>query len=272
MLIKVNEHNTLLILKVALSPMNKLRTARLLMTATILLIIVFQGYWIRKLYREETNNFKKTTDIIFRDAMYRLQVQRFSGDTLAFRGALDDNLFMADFISSVEKVKGDSTIQKLVISMNTHQEKVTADEEYPGKKYKQDTVVYVTSKKGGLPLPQIEELLTKNKNLSDSIPVKRIDSLYKALLSKEGIEVEFKIIKNSRVINQSDFSIQKVTIKIDEPVGIFTTKSVPVGLINPTFYRAEFKDPKLYVFSSWVILPMNSFFISVNLFCASKFL
>ncbi len=248
MLIKVNEHNTLLILKVALSPMNKLRTARLLMTATILLIIVFQGYWIRKLYREETNNFKKTTDIIFRDAMYRLQAQRFSGDTLAFRGALDDNLFMADFISSVEKVKGDSTIQKLVISMNTHQEKVTADEEYPGKKYKQDTVVYVTSKKGGLPLPQIEELLTKNKNLSDSIPVKRIDSLYKALLSKEGIEVEFKIIKNSRVINQSDFSIQKVTIKIDEPVGIFTTKRVPVGLINPTFYRAEFKDPKLYVF------------------------
>jgi two-component system phosphate regulon sensor histidine kinase PhoR len=225
---------------------NKLRTARVLMAATILLIIGFQAYWLRKLYHEETNNFRKTTDIVFRDAMYKLQAQRFSGDSMIFRGALDDNLFMADFISSVEKIKGDSTKQKLVISMNTHTEKTTGDEEPATQKHNKDTVVYMTSKKNdGLPPPDIEELLVKNKNLSDSIPIKRVDSMYGALLAKEGIDVDFNIIRTNPVL--LDSAEQKLTIKLDEPRGTFSTKRVPVGLVRPVFYRAEFKDPGMYV-------------------------
>ncbi|HMU09321.1 MAG TPA: hypothetical protein PKC54_04900, partial [Ferruginibacter sp.] len=138
--------------------MNKLRTARLLMAATILLIIAFQVYWMRKLYGEETTSFKKTTDIIFRDAMYRLQAQRFSGDTMALRGGLDDNLFMADFISSVEKIKGgDSLNQRLVISMDSHSEKISNSEGEPGQKNSKDTIIYVSTKKNDIPPPIIAE-------------------------------------------------------------------------------------------------------------------
>lgn len=223
--------------------MNKLYTARVLMAATILLIIGFQAYWLRKLYHEETNNFKKTTDIVFRDAMYKLQAQRFSGDTMAFRGVLEDNLFMADFISSVEKIKGDNTKQKLVISMNTHTERTTSVEEPVVKN--QDTVVYVTSKKDGPRPPRLEEMLAGNKNLSDSIPVKRIDSMYRALLATEGVNVNFKIIKSRPVMRDS--AHQKFTIKLDETNGAFTTKPVPVGLVSPVFYRADFNDPGMYV-------------------------
>lgn len=166
--------------------MNKLRTARVLMAATILLIIAFQVYWMQKLYVEETTNFKKTTDVIFRDAMYRLQVQRFTGDTLALRGELNDNLFMADFISSVEKIKGgDSLKQKLVISMDSHTEKVSSTEER-NKINDRDTVVYMSSKQDDIPPPFMGQMLLRNKNLSDSIPVKAIDSIYKALLLKKG--------------------------------------------------------------------------------------
>ena len=166
--------------------------ARVLMTATILLIIAFQAYWMRKLYLEETAGFKKTTDVIFRDAMYRLQVQRFSGDTLALRGGLDDNLFMADFISSVEKIKGsDSLKQRLVISMDTHSEKVVTTEEKQAAKRDKDTVIYVTSKDKDLPPPILAETLIRTRNLSDSIPVRTVDSMYRALLLKEGINVNF---------------------------------------------------------------------------------
>jgi len=228
--------------------MNKLRTARVLMAATILLIIAFQVYWIRKLYGEETSNFKKTTDIIFRDAMYRLQVQRFAGDTLALRGELNDNLFMADFISSVEKIKGgDSLKQKLVISMDSHTEKVGSTEER-GKKTDRDTVVYMSSKQDDIPPPFMDQLLLRNKNLSDSIPVTAVDSIYRIMLSKEGINVKFDIVKTNPALIASDSGAAKrFTIKIDEPRGAFATKRVPVGLLNPVFYRAEFTDPGLYV-------------------------
>ena len=230
--------------------MNKLHTARLLMMATILLIIAFQVYWMRKLYSEETSNFKKTTDVIFRDAMYRLQAQRFSGDTMAFRGALDDNLFMADFISSVEKIKGgDSLKQRLVISMDTHAEKMTSSGEESGKKESKDTIVYVSTKNNDIPPPMIAESLLKNKRLSDSIPVKTVDSMYRALLAKEGISVKFSIFKtNPSMIASDSGGKNKFTIKLNEPRGAFSTKRVPVGLLKPVFYRAEFSDPGLYVF------------------------
>lgn len=229
--------------------MNKLRTARLLMAATILLIIAFQVYWMRKLYGEETTNFKKTTDIIFRDAMYRLQAQRFSGDTMALRGGLDDNLFMADFISSVEKIKGgDSLKQRLVISMDSHSEKISSSEGEPGKKNSNDTIVYVSTPKNDIPPPSIAAALLKNRNITDSIPVKSVDSMYRALLSKEGISVDFSIIKTNPVMIESDSGAKKFTIKMNEPRGVFSTKRVPVGLFKPVFYRAEFSDPGLYVF------------------------
>lgn len=218
------------------------------MAASILLIIAFQVYWMRKLYIEETASFKKTTDIIFRDAMYRLQAQRFSGDTLALRGELDDNLFMADFISSVERIKsGDSLKQRLVISMNSHTETVSSHEKKEIKNGA-DTLVYVSAKEERLLSPHAAELFSKSKKISDSIPLKTIDSMYRALLLKEGIPVNFRVIKTNPALPGLDSGEKKITIQLHEPRSAFSTKRVPVGLLNPVFYRAEFDSPGLYIF------------------------
>jgi two-component system, OmpR family, phosphate regulon sensor histidine kinase PhoR len=121
--------------------MNKLGTARVLMAATILLIAGFQVYWIKKLYHEEDNNFRKTADVIFRDAMYKLQAERFTGDTLVFKGMPEDNLFMTDIISSINHGgKKDSMKQKMVISMSSTTEVSTLK-----KKVDKDTVVYINT-------------------------------------------------------------------------------------------------------------------------------
>ena len=218
------------------------------MAATILLIIAFQVYWMRKLYREERENFKKTSDIIFRDAMYRLQAQRFSGDTIALRAGVSDNLFMADFISSVEKIRGsDSLKQKLVISMDTHSEQVVAGDKEPARKKEKDTIVYVTTKNNGLPHPVFDQLISGKKKLSDSIPVRTVDSMYRALLTKEGINVNFTVIKTNPTLLAADSGVKRFTIRMEEPSGEFSTKRVPVGLMNPIFYRAEFSDPGIYL-------------------------
>jgi len=222
--------------------MNKLRTARVLMAATILLIAAFQVYWIKKLYREEQNNFKKTADVIFRDAMYRLQAERFTGDTLVFKGMPEDNLFMADIISSIQRGNSrDSIKQKMVISMSSDTEISTE------RKIDKDTVVYVNSKEGGTPPLQIEKLLEHNETLNDSIPVKCIDSMYSALLAKEGIDVGFNIIIAKAQKSDSSGTAIKFTVKSDSPSSSFTTRKVPVGFLSPVFYKAEFKDATMYI-------------------------
>jgi two-component system, OmpR family, phosphate regulon sensor histidine kinase PhoR len=218
------------------------------MAATILLLIAFQLYWMRKLYGEEKDNFKKTTDVVFRDAMYRMQVQRFSGDSMALRSGLGDNLFMADFISSFEKIKGDSLKQRLVISMDTHSEQIISHDEKDVKKRSGDTLVYVSATKKDVPPPPfITEELLKNKKLSDSLPVKAVDSIFRALLLKEGIHVPFRIIKTDPVMLASDSGANSFTIKLNETGNAFSTRRIPVGLLKPVFYRAEFDNPGMHL-------------------------
>ncbi|HMI77998.1 MAG TPA: HAMP domain-containing sensor histidine kinase [Ferruginibacter sp.] len=221
-----------------------MNTARLLMAATILLVVAFQFYWIKKLYREEDNNFKKSADIIFREAMYRLQAERFTGDTMIFKGMPGDNLFMTDVISSIKQVRTkDSVQQKLVISMSTEEEKMSPAIINTLKKQK-DTVIYVDTKEGGVPPPHIERFLEHNKTINDSIPVKRIDSLYTALLAKEGIDVPYRIIK---IATPKRDSGMQFTVSIDKPGKVFATKRVPVGFLSPVFYKAEFDNTSAYV-------------------------
>jgi len=225
--------------------MNKLRTARLLMAATILLVVAFQFYWIKKLYREEDNNFKKSADIIFREAMYRLQAERFTGDTMVFKGMPGDNLFMTDVISSIKQVRTkDSANQKLVISMSTDEEQMVPVIKRTLKKQK-DTVIYVDTKQGGVPPLHIEKFLEHNKTINDSIPVKRIDSLYAALLAKEGVDVSYRIIKIAAP-GRDSASVQ-LTVSIDKRAKVFATKRVPVGFISPVYYKAEFADSRMHI-------------------------
>jgi two-component system phosphate regulon sensor histidine kinase PhoR len=231
--------------------MNKLRTARLLMAATVLLIIAFQAYWLRKLYQEETANFKKSTDIIFRESMYRLQTQRFAGDSIFLKGLPGENLFMSDLVTTVQRIgieSGDSTKKDFTISLKTSAE--TGDPNLH-LSAKDDKVVYVNTHDGAVPPLQVARFLGKSKTLNDTIPVKRIDSMYTALLAKEGIGVKFHIIKDSGLhnISLSDSNKKMLTVKVDAKESKnFSTKKVPVGFLSPVFYSAEFGDVSLYIF------------------------
>ncbi len=215
------------------------------MAATILLIAAFQVYWIKKLYREEENNFKKTADIIFREAMYRLQAERFTGDTLVFKGSPGDNLFMTDVVNTIQKERiKDSGHQQMVISMSTGARVLLQDR--PEKRQDKDTMIYVDTKEHGLPPAEVRQFLEKNGTLNDSIPIRRIDSLYSALLAKEGINVKYQIVKSAPPILKDSPEL-KLTIQLDTPAKVFTTRRVPVGFLSPVFYKAEFDSPAMHL-------------------------
>jgi two-component system phosphate regulon sensor histidine kinase PhoR len=229
--------------------MNKLRTARVLMIATMVVIVAFQAYWIRKLFAEEKENFKKSTDIIFKESMYRLQAERFAGDsTMMYRALPADNLFMKDVMSTVQKVqvlKDSSTAPRVMISMSTNSEMRGFAGDSGIARIKSDTTLFVNGKEKGKPIA-IERLLRHNQTLNDTIPVKRIDSLYTAMLAKEGINVSYNIVRIDPTITK-DSGMKQFTIRIDEPAKAFTTKRVPVGFLSPTFYRAEFATPTMFL-------------------------
>ena len=221
------------------------------MVATILLVLAYQLYWIKKLYEEENTNFKKSADLTFRETMYRLQAERFTGDTMVFKGLPGDNIFMSDVISSVQQVRvnSDSAKQRLVISMNTNTETSTPELPAIKKQLNKDTVIYIDTKEGKETAPHIERFLEHNPTLNDSIPIKRIDSLYTVLLEKEGINVGYSIIKSGLKPTgpADDAAASQVVLEIHPDPKTFSTKPVPVGFLSPIFYRAEFQSPATHI-------------------------
>ena len=88
--------------------MKKLRTARILMALSVLVITGFQVYWLVTLYDDKSSSIKKNTDIIFRETLYQLQVKRFKNDSL-FLGLPGENLFMVDMVNVLRREVDDTT-------------------------------------------------------------------------------------------------------------------------------------------------------------------
>jgi signal transduction histidine kinase len=94
---------------------SKLQIARLLMLAAIVLIAGFQVYWLHKLYSEEASGFKKTTDVVFRETMYKVQAQRLNRDSFFYKYIPEQNSFMGDVAELVT-----SKIPRISFSTNSN--------------------------------------------------------------------------------------------------------------------------------------------------------
>ena len=223
--------------------MNKLQTARLLMAISILLILVFQAYWLNKVFEEGKSSFNKTTDLTFKETLYRLQAARFTGDTMFFKSIPGGNVFMSDMVQAVHKVgvyRGDTT-KKFIISTTMN---ATSSVKNVDSSLKNERLI-IRSKKDNLPV--IEKLLRENRTLGDTIPLKSIDSLYNILLAREGIHVNYRLLVSDSPVNDS--------------VETYSTRKVAVGLVDPVFYRAVFTDPTWHVFRDIAMQVLLSLFL-----------
>jgi signal transduction histidine kinase len=72
--------------------MKKLFFTKALMIAVVLLIALFEAYWLTKLYKDEYNVLKKEADVTFRETIFKLQRNQFEKDTVLF-GKKDTILF-----------------------------------------------------------------------------------------------------------------------------------------------------------------------------------
>jgi len=193
------------------------------MGLSILLIVIFQFYWLRKLFHEEKQSFAKTTELSFRETIYRLQAERFRKDSFLFRGTPGENIFISDMVSEIrsERKLFDST-KRLLLSINRSEFK-----DRPA--YHKDTTIIIGSDKHPGNPPEVMRFLKSNSTINRPLPIRLIDSAYSAQLKKDGIDIPY-IIKI--IVHKPDST----------PAG-FATPVIPVGLIKPTYYQALFKDP-----------------------------
>jgi two-component system phosphate regulon sensor histidine kinase PhoR len=219
-----------------------------LMIASILLIAGFQCYWLTRLYRDELRSFRRETDFMFRDVVYRLQVQRYKNDTTLYKKGAPDNLFVFNVInterqkwmdsmllSSSNDLKKDTAKKRIFISVNT--------ERLRGEEIDE---AFISNRPGNLnrPMlppgsPPVVRYLNGSKELSDSLPLARIDSAYRAELNRSNVYVPFRL--NAVKVKSGDEN------RLRFARGEVKTNFTFVGLSNSFAYQAAFDNPFMYI-------------------------
>ncbi|MEI6263948.1 MAG: ATP-binding protein [Sphingobacteriia bacterium] len=105
--------------------MQKLFISRLVMVSAICMIVAFQLYWVNRLYKEENDRLQKQSDVLFKELVYKLQLNRFKADTLIYNTGKGNNLFALEAVNSFlkdrdsikAKVMGNPKLEKLIMKM-----------------------------------------------------------------------------------------------------------------------------------------------------------
>ncbi len=223
--------------------MKRLRLAQTMMIATIILIAAFQCYWIVRLYEEEWQALKKETDVLFRETVYKLQVARFSKDTLMFRRINGDNLFNVDAVNVLRRQRNDTGKMKvsgkatMVISMPGEEGGVTEMNTRAFRIATETTTVRSSGKSTEEKPLEHPAIKIFTKALSDSLPVANIDSAYKKELYKAGIRVPFSLQVN----------VGKKKAELMPKATELKTIPASVGIANPYCYQASFANPFSFI-------------------------
>ncbi|MDE3254034.1 MAG: HAMP domain-containing histidine kinase, partial [Bacteroidota bacterium] len=325
--------------------MKSLQISRVILVAAILLIATFQFYWLNRLYQDEKEGLKKETNGIFRDVIYKMQVDRFKADTFFFRNNSAENLFVLNAVNAIrqqtsalpgaiQKRKKDSlhswTTQTTLLgdtslfvrSANPSGKNLIPDPRQParisvialdphgnanlslekdsgrlpnrvasgmkvtiqyrkndkdsfqneGKTQKEGNVIIQRTTPGiiirkspddmriGLtekgiemqPANAIFRMITDGKTFDDTLPVKKIDSIYRKELAKAGIAIQFRIHSG-----KADSLHKKDTI----PAAQFTTNPATVGIVHPYWYQAGFENPVSYLLQKISLQILFSLFL-----------
>ncbi|MBX9779569.1 MAG: HAMP domain-containing histidine kinase [Chitinophagaceae bacterium] len=89
----------------------KTRWSAYVMIGSIIVILLFQGYWLNRLYKEEELHTQQQVDILFRDLVYKIQLQRFKADTLIYNAINKTNLFGLEAANAI--IHADKQPQKV---------------------------------------------------------------------------------------------------------------------------------------------------------------
>jgi two-component system, OmpR family, phosphate regulon sensor histidine kinase PhoR len=206
-----------------------------LMILAIVGIASFQVYWMRKLYVEEWTQLKKETDIAFRDVVYKLQMQRFRGDTAFLKHDLPPSLFALDLMDSMRKRFVDSAG---LIPPFPDNHTVTFTFQTDDNRDSVGTRIQGRMITGDSSVTHLVKVYSTRHSSGSPLSVKQIDSAYRAELMKTHITVPFRI---------DSVQGELADLNNPSPADKLQTNIVFVGLSKTYAYRASFGSPVRYI-------------------------
>ena len=210
--------------------MYKRRISIALMLLTITGIVAFQVSWLRKNYAEEKKLFTVRTNLLFRETLFQLQASRLNLDSSWHMNLQDKPAVMNLTKVLKEKVVRDSSggvaPQKSFIISMEHQE-------INGMHDSVNRLFFRGPESGN---SNVFDFLMGIDSLMEPITIGEIAARYKLALTKEGINIPFRITASPAVRKQQDFLTS----------GGNDNKAI-IGFTKPVAYELNFDNQSLYI-------------------------
>lgn len=204
------------------------------MLLAILAIVLFQGYWLRKNYRDELQNLHIRTNVLFRETIQRCQIEKLKLDTnVKIRISPRERGVNATF-GAAFRIENDSTFKKRRLGSVIY----TLNKSY--RTFRRDSLrgeidsMQIEPPPGAImqrahPSQRIIQFLQGVDSLQDSITVKEATTRYSKVLAKENIAIPFTIWRNDTV-DEADLAPPEDDLASDNTVTVGFSKPYTLAL------------------------------------------
>ncbi|WP_315818921.1 hypothetical protein [Paraflavitalea speifideaquila] len=164
------------------------------MLLAILAIVLFQGYWLRKNYRDEVQNLHIRTNVLFRETVQRCQIEKLKLDTnVKIRIAPHDRGVNAAFetITFPDTPIRKQRIGSVILSMNNTFRRTRMDTLHG----RMDSMEVMPRIQMARPSQRIIQLLKGVDFPQDSVKVAEVTTRYTSVMDREQINIPFTILR-----------------------------------------------------------------------------
>ncbi|AXY76609.1 sensor histidine kinase [Paraflavitalea soli] len=219
-----------------------------LMLLAILAIVVFQGYWLRKNYRDELQTLHIRTNVLFRETIQRCQIEKLKLDTnVKIRISPREPGVNATY-GATFRMADDSSFRKhrlgsVIYSLNKSYRPFRRDSIHGKVDSLQLEPPPGAMIQRAYPSQRIIQFLQGVDSLQDSITVKEATTRYSKVLAREEIAIPFTIWRD-QVVDETDFG---------PPDDLASDNTVTIGFAQPYTLALELENT-----IPWVLKKLTS--------------
>lgn len=213
------------------------------MLLAILAIVAFQGYWLRKNYRDEVENLHLRTNTLFRDVVQESQIERLRLDTnvkIRMSSRTGEPGVSASFHSfrMPDSIAGKRRMGSVIYSLGKTIRNIRRD----SLKGQIDSIRIVSPSPPGVAVRtgfNIVQLLRDVDSLQDSVTVKEITTKYASVLTAERINIPFEITRGPAEVFDDTEPLP--------PFRMDNTNTITIGFAHPYSFTLELQNTIPYV-------------------------
>lgn len=224
-----------------------------LMLLAIVAVATFQVYWLIKNFREEKQELSFRTNVLFREALQRIRVEKLKLDTnfnsnAKFRVAGYGAVGMMDAMrrKMMDTLGREKRFRVLVTQKN---------DEFVRAGMPPDSISEIHVFRDG-PGPGIVKVLSSVDSLQDSIGIKELSNKYAQILKEEKISIPYAITRRKAVLKEE---LRPPLFEDDN--------EITIGFNKPVTYRVDVSNTTAFVLQKmWSQILVSLLLVGLTVF------